>query len=483
MLFDLTDANDHIYCMSYVAGYLAKKLGTSAATFWFARGFFNRLGLPRRRLEKTFESFGAKMGASFATEPQYRVAAEKFAVETLRTIKTKMDFVNLAIDDVRVGHFIYDTYLRGGKCTLDFTDPALKTCLCDAYVIFQICKDYFQKNDVKALFTLHYVYMWSGIPVAFAISRKVPVFVFSTEPLFLHELTTEICTDENYLQYRQIFAAFPEADKVRFREQARNQLLERLSGKVDSGIAYMLAEDRNGLTGYGPKSAEPLFKNTGRPRCVVLLSCFFDAPHGYRYMLFPDHWEWLQWLLKIAAETPFDWYVKPHPAGLPGNDEFVDKLQQQFPHITFLPRTASNRQLAEEGIAAMFSVYGTAGHEFAYMGVPVVHAGDNSHFGYDFTFNPTTVEEYEGYVRNADRLRPDLNKAKIEEFFYMYYIANQKKSFGARCIPPEASFSKVGAKRSRSEIFDDYVRGESASEDAKLNGYFDIFFRKYFPDK
>jgi len=47
---------------------------------------------------------------------------------------------------------------------------------------------------------------------------------------------------------------------------------------------------------------------------------FVDSPHGYRgHECFPDFYEWVNFLLKRASETPFRWYVKPHPCNADSN--------------------------------------------------------------------------------------------------------------------------------------------------------------------
>src|SRR5438270_7181453 len=113
------------------------------------------------------------------------------------------------------------------------------------------------------------------------------------------------------------------------------------------------------------------------------------------------------------------------------NAEVLVELRARFPKITFLPATVSNLQLVSEGITAMFTGYGTVGHEFAYMGIPVVNAADNPHVNYGFNFHSRSVEELAGYVDRAAELRIDIDKRQTEEYAYMRYIA-----YFDRVLPP-----------------------------------------------
>ena len=240
-------------------------------------------------------------------------------------------------------------------------------------------------------------------------------------------------------------------------------------------------------TAYGEPSRERIFADTGRPRIVVMLHDFIDAPHGYRWLLFPDFLEWICFLLERAKETPFDWYVKPHPSsGEPSreaifriNSEVVEKLKVRFPEIRFLEPTVSNRQIAAEGISSLFTVYGTVAQEFAYMGVPVVNAGDNPHIQYDFNLHAKSVEEYEAYIANADRLSVTIDKTEIEEYCYMYYFYSlDQYSAGANPMDPaifesQDTLKEVAGPRAL-EVF---MSRATVERERELNSYLDGYPR------
>jgi hypothetical protein len=217
---------------------------------------------------------------------------------------------------------------------------------------------------------------------------------------------------------------------------------------------------------------------------------FVDAPHGYRSMLFADFYDWLTHLLSQAEKTPFEWYLKPHPGTWDPKREQIDAINHQainelrarFPKAKYLAPSVSNRQIIAEGISAMFTMYGTAGHEFAYLGVPVVNAGDNPHIAYPFNFHPASVEEYNHYIETADRLRVEVDPADIEEYCYMnYFYLTERWSTPANPMDPKLYESpEAEASTKGSEAYDLFMAGESPEREAELTRYFDSFFAPLF---
>jgi hypothetical protein len=236
-------------------------------------------------------------------------------------------------------------------------------------------------------------------------------------------------------------------------------------------------------TSFAP-SAQRVLDDGPEPKILVMMHNFVDAPHCYRRKLFPDFYEWIHFLLERAEQTPFRWYVKPHPYKAPraavnaANQRVVEELRQRYPKITFLPETASSHQILQDGVSAMFTVHGTAGHEFAYRGVPVVNCGDNPHINYPFNIHVDTREAYEDCIRQADRLQAPLDRESIEEFFYMHYFYLAER-LGSPVNPIDERLltgSDWLARVSQTTILNDFVDGATVERERGLREYFDRFF-------
>jgi hypothetical protein len=226
-------------------------------------------------------------------------------------------------------------------------------------------------------------------------------------------------------------------------------------------------------------------------RILVMLHDFVDSPHGYRSMLFPDFNEWIYFLLERAEKTPYRWFVKPHPClGDPSrrklneaNRRILADIKKRFVKIDFLDENISNRQLIEDGVSAIFTVHGSAGHEFAYSGIPVVNAGDNPHIAYDFNIHAKTIWEYEELIQNAGRLQIEIDREKIEEFFYMHhYYFTDKYAFHANPINTEHFRTPASvAAMSQSSIFNKFCSENTPERERDVHAYLMDYFDRLSP--
>jgi hypothetical protein len=277
----------------------------------------------------------------------------------------------------------------------------------------------------------HAVYMDAGILSRLAILHGIPVYQLPYQPVSLLRLdpvafphhvagpgspeagqrTAKLALP--YHHFRNVFAALPEAGRAERRKIGREKLENRLSGKFDFRVLF-------GGSAYARTEGPQVLAATGRPRIVVMMHDFCDAPHAYRDLIFEDHFQWVVWLFERVTHSGCVWYAKEHPnsahdhAKAALNRRTTDELKTRFPHIRFLPPNVSNLQLIEEGVSAIFTGYGTVGHEFAYAGIPVVNAGDNPHINYGFTDHPQTVGELAALVDGAGELRFTGDRAEIE---------------------------------------------------------------------
>ena len=90
-----------------------------------------------------------------------------------------------------------------------------------------------------------------------------------------------------------------------------------------------------------------------------------------------------------------------------------------------LPPDASHHQIIAEGIDVALTVYGTIGFEYAALGVPVINASSvNPHSRCNFNINPKDADDYRDILENFDRVRVDIDKNDIFEYYFMHNIYN-----------------------------------------------------------
>jgi hypothetical protein len=483
VLVGLFSFNPSIHCYSYVANHLAARDGSAIRTFYFQKN-----SVPGTTA--LFESFGAKPGLNYSdATPADRAQAEFLADGFFQGLKTKWDIMQIAVDGVPLGDLIYDTYLRYlAKPTVILDDPDLRGIILDTLIIYFACKNYLATHHVRAVIPDHTVYSQCGVLLRVAAINRIPIYVVYYNPCFLvRKLDYRLERGEHaiqtrwpYYDFRKIFAALPKAEQISGRQRAGDGLRERFAGAVNPLVMPEIAV-------YGKTGGERLMAETGRPRVLVMLHDFCDAVHLYRRMLFTDFVEWSNYLLERASETDFDWYVKPHPNNLlparaamtATNVRCVAELKEKFPKIHFLDSSASNTQLIEEGISAMFTVHGTSAHEYAYFGIPAVTAGENPHTAYDFNIHANSLEEYDDLIKRAGELKLDIDRSDIEELFYMYYMHFYEKDGTSEAHPvdpklvPSREIDKHGGG---SAFFDVCIRSATPERNAVIARYLDGIF-------
>ena len=482
VLVGLYHWTESIFCYSYAANHLAQATRASIRSFLFIGS------RSRGNLEEIYGSFGARFDLGMGDAIGQRQKAETIAEQIFRGLKTKRDVVNISLDGVPLGDHIYDFYLRQyALATVDLRDERLRQTILEAVLIFLASKEYLATHRVTALLPDHLLYLNCGILTRLASEANIPIYqmIFGPE-FYLNPIEFEDAGADGkyhslgrpYPKYRELFSQLTPTEQQQARGCARQNISARLAGKVDGNIMP-------GISAYRESAPEPILLDSGIPRVLVLLHDFCDAPHVYRKMLFADFYEWIYFLLERAEKTPFAWYVKPHPdfdepsrrAINAANQRVFDELRERFPQITFLSSSASNRQIIDEGIASMFTVHGTAAHEFAYLGVPVVNAGDNPHINYSFNFHPRSIEEYGAYIERAGHLEIAIDKAEIEECIYMnYFYFAQKYRFPANPLPgPLVSSPDYLQRCLKPAIFDAFMAGVTAENDQKIAGCFRQF--------
>lgn len=322
--------------------------------------------------------------------------------------------------NILIGDLIYDTYLRyKNKATLELKDIEFWRIYYYSFNLVDYWYEFFKSNDFKIVFLPYSSYIHWGIPSRVALNLNIKVITFGSMFYHLSDLSEQFpYHTKNYNDYRGIFKNLKNKNQLIM--EAKIRIDKRINGSVDE-IPYMKTSSFNNII------KQEYIVSKSKFNAFIFLHCFFDSPHVYGNLVFPDFYEWLTNILEIASsvnETTF--YVKPHPNGLIQNDVIVNnfKIKYEGRNIIFLPKELSNNIIVKLKPNAIFTVYGTVGHEFAYLGIPVINAGQNPHVNYNFNYNPKTFEEFRFFVQNVGNFnlpeKYDVND--ILEFYYMHYM-------------------------------------------------------------
>lgn len=341
--------------------------------------------------------------------------------------RSKNDVLNIHYKGISIGELIYDMYLRfRSKPTIELDDPSLADIYDYGVSLTEKWDQFFSAEKIEMMLSPYTTYLHWGVQTRLALLHNVRVITFGSLIYMFSELRKEhpFHSKDHHL-YRHLFDQL--SGKTEKLSLAKIVLDERLKGSVDSGTAYMKS------SAFHNNRLQAFQIDKDKLSAVIFLHCFFDSPHVYNGALFPDFFEWILFILRVASENSLiNYYIKPHPNGLPANEEIIESLKKKFKdfeNIKFISNEISNLQIAEQKPNAVFTLYGTVAHEFAYLGFPVITAGDNPHMGYSFLYNPASVSELEHYIKNVGNfgLPPEYNPDEILEFFYMNYMYYSEK--------------------------------------------------------
>lgn len=409
ILADLYGVAETEIARSYFLNVLAKKHSAVIKSFAPPRKVTDRT------LKKVYDSFNITGHIVTTLTKEQENRRDLISREIIPAIKTKQDLLNLTVLDIWIGIDIYESYLRIlSKPTIDFDDPKLHDMIAEGIGLVIFWLDYFSQNKVAATIVSHDCYMVYNIICKIAYQAQIPVYLPNIRGIWL--LNKPLSGYSYFVNYREMFKKLSKDEQDKGLALARQQIERRLSGEVGVDMPY---STKSGYVPINDKIA--VLKKSDKTKVLICSHCFYDNPHGYGGMIFPDFYEWLVFLGKISEKTDYDWYLKVHPDPMPGTYDVIVKILAQFPKITIIPHETSHHQLAKEGINFVLTCFGSVGHEYPALGVQVINAAYNPHTAYDFNWHVNSIEEYKHYLLNLGSLNKEIDINEIYEFYYMHY--------------------------------------------------------------
>jgi hypothetical protein len=430
VLIELNDMQSAHIAYSYLANVLANGYKAGIAAY-VPRAFASRRRKLAFALKKMFrlealgiyESFGVTDFISIEVSAAQRKKAAELLADILGRLHTKRDIEELAINGVWLGDLIYDTYLkRFSKPTIDLDSAEFRRSLLESLELFAFWQEYFDTHDVQAVNVSHCVYDLA-IPLRVAVARNIPVFQASATHVYRMS-RKDLFAYNDFHYFRERFAALPQAVQEAGVDEARRRIERRFAGKVGVDMAYSTK------SAYGAARHARLLRESPRKKILIATHCFFDSPHSYGKNIFPDFYEWLDFLGKISEVTDYDWYIKTHPDYLAGTREIIENFIARYPRFTLLPADASHHQIIAEGVGVALTVYGTIAFEYAALGIPVINNSlNNPHIAYGFNLHSRDVEDYRRLLLGLETLEFSIDTAQVYEYYFMRYIYNTEDLF------------------------------------------------------
>lgn len=420
------------------ARYFSEKFGLQAATY--VPGFTARRralhGLLRcgtnhviSRGYRLARANGVSHGLDAGIVDEEMLAAASREVEQFfDRAKGKQEVLDYRCRGVEIGIAIYDSFLRETMLpTIQLDSPRFREIAFEAFLILRAVERYFHNNNVKVVVLGHCVYNNWKIVSDCALLRDIQVFVtYNSRTVPLHDVNASRgLQTSNHSKYKADYLALDLEAREAGRKAGRELLMRRVSGELDSGLAYMSKSAyAGGENGVSVQIAP------GKRVIVLMLHSFFDSPHIYKGMIFPDFLDWVNQTLSICGGSEmrehYDVLVKPHPNRFPQEDDVIASILCAHPHAKLLPPDTSNSAVSALRPACILTVYGTVAAEFSFLGIPVITCGDNPTSSFGFCFEAETLDDYVQLLQKAEELvLTEAKREEVAEFMFMHNLHGQ----------------------------------------------------------
>lgn len=391
-------------------------------------------GLRDRSTRRVLESYHPDACFISTNSPRYllgRLWALFLASQAWFKLTVPRDILDFRVDGIKFGDIIYDNTLVRGYATLKKVDLEVFLVLRDFFMHRYIVNDIITRYRLDSFVVAHTIGMFGGTFSRYLLKQGIEVI----NRVGSHEILVQ--------KYRSsadvgFYPAKPERHHFEHMMSLPDDVVlpladayldERHNQRV-SHIAVELAFNRNKqffecreefcrVTGLDPN----------KKTAFVMLHAFNDHPHSHftRPLAFQDYFDWFKRTLNVAQTVDsVNWVFKEHPAAALYPVKDVD-LPAMFarvskPNIVFLDADADFNALSIRFLAdVIVTCLGTAGMEYACVGIPCLLGGESPYSGFGFTLEPSTAEEYEVCLRGLDRLgrlTPEqIKAAKIVMYF------------------------------------------------------------------
>lgn len=390
-----------------------------------------------KQIKEIGKSFGINKylyTSSFFTPVSVIIKTAYVFIKKSLEIKNRKDVLEISVDNVKIGDLIYDSYLREtGHSTINSLNTKLYKNLFKGIRYYYLYKNYLKIHNFRASVQGHLVYNQFG-----TLAR---VLTYHNRTVYAKKFSAGAFTIKACYDYSSVFKYEFRFEPQEFEDFLNSNSLE-IDNKVNNFIQNRFSasgrqDDLNIIEAYGKDKIKLSKKDfidqfaidPNYPTVCIMSHVFADAPHSNSTMLFDDYYDWLAETLKhIKKVKNVNWLVKPHPANKYYNskesaEDLYHSLIKEEDNITLLPGNLNTNSLFGV-IDIIVTVAGTAGMEFACVGIPSILAGESPYSGHGFTIDPKTKSSYFNMLTEVEQIKP-LSNTQIKRakyYFYLMYI-------------------------------------------------------------
>ena len=394
---------------------------------------------------KAYASFGMTrwvfLGRKFMlSDPFIFIFASAMSALQFYRLRTPLQLLNIHLGGIKIGDLIYDEVLRStGQPTVQNIDWSVYKVMARSWFYYYQYHLVFRMRSYSYYIATHTAYPQYGLLCRVALQRGIKVIETSDIQMSSYHSISE----SQLPTYHQGV----NAEILKDLESGNQSVAEReavaregLRRRLDSEIKQIDAEKAYLGKIYTPDELRAALNIPANHRIgFVMTHIFKDSPHLSSCMLHADYYRWLESTIDCCAGSPgISWVVKPHPSYvLYGEEGMVEALvvSSGAKNIHMCPKDLNTSSLSTCA-DVLLTVHGTAGLEYACLGIPTILAGTPFYSGFGFTQEPQTVEEYAIAVRNAASL-PRLTEYQVSTALQVYETWERQFDWNNGICTPE----------------------------------------------
>ena len=399
-------------------------------TYDFKKNFFRFyiFKIFKPLIHKEYNSIGIYKFLSPIINNELRTKSKKIYFSKIEKIRDKKKIEQLKLHGIFIGDLLYDAYLRDYKRpTINFDDSSFKEYAIKFIEKFLFYKSYIEENNVKIIISNHTVYE-SGLTIRIGLAKNCKCFQVTPWSVFqLNKKNTFAYKQFEVYDYKKIYKKFSNKKKIFIKKLAQKRIELRFSGVVGVDMGYSTK------SGYGSRFFKKrIIDKSSKIKILIAPHDFLDNPHAYSKNIFSDFYEWFKFLGEYSKNQKYDWYVKCHPDFRKESLEILKNILKNYPNIKFINPATSHHQIIKENIDFVFTMYGTIGWEYPYLGIQCINATyHNPRYKYNFNLNPKNKREFYKILNNLQKYNKKFTKEQkqeILEFYYFQYLHFKNKT-------------------------------------------------------
>lgn len=399
-----------------------------------------------RSLKRVLKSYHP--GGRFVTMRSFRyfparLCAAWSAYGVWRRLQVPADILDFEVDGIRFGDIIYDNILLKELATIRKIDRNVLSVIYTFFIHRYIINDIIRRYRPESFVVSHTVGMQGGVFSRYLVQHNIEVMNrIGSQEILVQKLRTRddigfypAKPERSYFDYMMKLpdgVVLPLADA--YLDERHNQRIGHIAVEMAFNRNKRFFDNREEFCRvYG--------LDPSKKTAFVMLHAFNDHPHSHfsKRLIFQDYFDWFERTLRLAQTIDsVNWVFKEHPAACfyPTRDVDLHQMFREVPqsNIAFLGAEADFNALSVRYQAdVIVTCLGTAGMEYAGVGIPCVLGGESPYSGFGFAIEADSISEYEATLRSLDRLAPlseaQRKAAKIVTYFELSMLNSARYLF------------------------------------------------------